>query len=616
MKWILIIVQALTLLLVACSPDERTELSTEKLRLNNIKVKTVDGKVSFDQAVLYSQEHMNIIHLRGNSYQIGYQHGKLLAEEIKEGPAVIYADLIDKGVNKHSLKSWLLSKYLDFTIYSKIERAQPVEFLDEIKGIADGANIPYEFILKANLFHEAGINIITQLLKEEIRGFNNKGLAPSACSTFVARGKATRYGNIIIGRNTDFPGVEGWPKNQTIFFIEPANGFKHVRIGTAGILMWAPGMNEKGIVINGHFMMYDDIHPDGYSAAALSSKILSEADSIEKAIDIVRSNPCGGSCAFVVADGKTGDAVVLEISSNNVEIRRLESDHLVVTNIAISDKMKRYDFLEKYSINEGARGRYKRLKQLIDNNFGRIDLKMAAQFMGDHIRYTTGDERIIYGVVAVSDTVNSVIFDASHMQFWVAYGKAPVANNPYKGFKFNEGINRRSDYFIQEELRGYSYSNSKKQEAMGLFNEAHSLYEKDPANFLTIINLLKSASEKDPKESEINRLIAKICIHNGFYKEALVFVNRNNTNKQSLNEKAQNLLLKGIINDLLGNRREALTYYAGIESLAAEKLADPWFKLNTILQIYSNKYKKNKFTVDDLEDQSVFVSFTNESAID
>lgn len=294
----------------------------------------------------------------------------------------------------------------------------------------------------------------------------------------------------------------------------------------------------------------------------------------------------------------------------------MESDHLVVTNIAISDKMKRYDFLEKYSINEGARGRYKRLKQLIDNNFGRIDLKMAAQFMGDHIRYTTGDERIIYGVVAVSDTVNSVIFDASHMQFWVAYGKAPVANNPYKGFKFNEGINRRSDYFIQEELRGYSYSNSKKQEAMGLFNEAHSLYEKDPANFLTIINLLKSASEKDPKESEINRLIAKICIHNGFYKEALVFVNRNNTNKQSLNEKAQNLLLKGIINDLLGNRREALTYYAGIESLAAEKLADPWFKLNTILQIYSNKYKKNKFTVDDLEDQSVFVSFTNESAID
>lgn len=612
----LFLIECACIILASCSSDERIDIKAAKMRFKSIEVKTIDDKVAFGDAVLFRQKYMNIIHLRGNSYQIGYQHGRLLAKEIREGPAAIYADLIDKGVNKDSIKSWFLTKYLDCTLYSEIEKAQPVEFLDEIRGIADGAGISYDFILKANLMHEAEINLITEILKDEIKGFTNRGLAPCACSTFVARRKATRYGNCIVGRNTDFPGVEGWPRNQTLFFIEPDKGFKHVRIGTSGILMWAPGMNEKGIVICGHFMMFDDVKPKGYTAAALSSKILHEAYSIEKAIDIVRRNPCGGSCAFVVADGNTGEAVAIEISSNNVEIRRPEDDTLVVTNIALSNKMKSYDFLERYSINEGARGRYRRLKQLIASHYGRIDTKMAAQFMGDHIRYTTGDERIVYGVVAVSDTVNSVIFDPGHMRFWVAYGEPPVSNNPYKGFSFIDGINRKPNFRLTEELDGYRYFNKNKKVAMRLFHKAHEVYEKNPADYMTIVNLLKAASEEDPKESEINRLIAKIYIHNGFYKEALNYVNRNDTNKQSLNEKAQNLLLKGIINDLLGNRREALAHYAGIDSLAAEPITDMWFRLNQLLLIYSNKYKKNKFTVDDLEDQSVFVSFTNESAVD
>jgi tetratricopeptide (TPR) repeat protein len=577
---------------------------------NNNKLEIRDGKRYFGEAWMEKREDLYILHLKGSPYEVGYQHGILMSEEIKQGAANFYADPINGGRKSYSLKNLLIKLYLNKKVYNPIEKAQSKELIEQLKGIADGSGVPYNIIFKANHHTTVSMVMTPVIIKQHLKKFNNLGINVGACSTFVATKEATINGSTIVGRNTDYGGIEKWPKYQTISFVEPEEGFKYVQIGTAGIIMWAPGMNEKGIVVCAHYMIYDDILPNGLSIAAFTDEFLRKAEYLDDALTILNNNPRGVSCGFVITDGKTKDAFAAEVSTGNATIRRMENNRIVMTNMAVSEEKRKIDFVSKFHLNEGCPGRYRRIMQLIDDNYGKIDYNKAAEFMGDHIRFTTGTERCAYGIVGVDDNVNSMVFSPEELKLWVAAGPAPVCNNPYIGFDFNQEMNGNQSKISPEVLEGYRYENPKKRIGMQKFNQAYIIHEDDPIQVNDMINFIREAIEEDPEEVIYYQMIAKLFLHKGGYNEAINYVENALNLKQSLNERAHNYLILGILYDLKGNRDKALNYYNKIMELSKDEPKDAWFKVNAVGGAYAQMYIKKPFTKKNLKDRSVLIDFS------
>ncbi|TFF89225.1 MAG: hypothetical protein EU548_07815 [Promethearchaeota archaeon] len=584
--------------------------------MNNKKLLVKNNKRYFEEAVLEKRNKLYVLHLKGSAYDIGYQHGILLREEIEKGAVKFYSDTL-RNENLNPLKKLILKQVLKKKIYNPLEKAQPKEILEQFHGISDGSGLSYNTIFRGN--HRANITMILTpiLFRTYLKKFNNLGIdLEEACSTFMATKEATSKGITIVGRNTDYSGVHLWPKYQTISFVEPDDGFKYAQIGSAGVLMWAPGMNEEGIVVCAHSMKYEDVDPNGWSIPAFTDKILRDAQNLEDARKILKKNPRGVSCGFVVTDGKSKNAFAAEISKSKATIRWMEDNHLIMTNMAISEDKRKIDLVSKYNLNEGCPGRYRRLKQLIEKNFGKIDPSLAAKFMGDHIRYTTGTERNAYGIIAVDDNVNSMVFSPEELKLWIAAGPAPVCNNPYIGFNFKQEIKGNTSNSTLETLEGYKFKDQNKKKGMKIFNQAYGLFESNPKKLRNILNLIQEALNLDPEEIIYYQMIAKIMIHLGQYNDAMGFISKALEFKQSLNEKTHNYLLLGILYDLKKDRENSIKYYDKIEKLAKEGSQDPWFKVNRVLVAFANKYRKEAFNKKNLKERSVSINFSQGSGIE
>ncbi len=579
-------------------------------RLEGTKLMTENGKTFFGNAWMENRGGMSLLHLEGTPYETGYQHGRLLRDEVMEGAPKFYADVIFGGREKpFSPKIWFLRKYLEYKVYVPLEKSQPRNILEELKGIADGSGVPFEVIFRANHHTGPAMMLTPDFARDNLEALEKLGVTTGACSTFAAAGKVTAGGKIIVGRNTDYSGFTRWPKHQALFFVKPKDGYAHVKIGTAGILLWNPGMNEKGIVTCPHYMVYDDVSPKGWCVATFTDEILRKAETLKEAEEIFHDNPRGISGGFVVISGKERNAFAAEISAGSAAIRPMEDGKIVMTNMAVSDEKRKIDITVKYNIMEHLPGRYRRLMKLMDQNRGWVNPALAAEFMGDHIQHTTGLERATGHIVGVSDNVNSMVFSPEDLTLWVAHGPAPVCNNNYLGLSLAGELRGERTTASPPVLRGYVFRNHMKLRSLAKFMEAYGINERDPDNKEGIIQALKGALAIDQEESHYSRLLAKLLIHRGEYDGARAVMEQALKSRQSFRERAHSFLIMGMVSDLTGRRDDALSWYGRVRELADSQPEDPWFAMNRFVLAFADKYAKYPFTVGNLSDQAASPDF-------
>lgn len=592
---------------IAYRPD-----STAMDALRETKLRSEGTKRYFGKAWMEQRNGNYLLHLSGTPYEIGYQHGALLRDEVNRGAARFYADLINGGREMpFSIKIWLLRKYLEWKVYVPLEKAQPKNILEELKGIADGSGVPYDIIFRAN-HHTGPAMVLTPVLaSDNIEAFQKIGIKVGACSSFAATGRLTANGGIIVGRNTDYGGVSLWPRYQTLLFVKPSEGFAHVKVGTAGVILWNPGMNTEGIVVCPHYMVYDDCDPSGRSIAAFTDEILRKAGSLKDAERIFHDNPRALSAGYIIASAKEKDAFAAELSTGKASIRRMENGRIVMTNMAVSEEKRRIDITVRFNIMEHCPARYRRLMQLIDAHRGAITSGLAASFMGDHIQYTTGLERAGGHVVGVADNENSMVFTPEDLRLWVAGGTAPVCNNTYRGFDLMKELEGSTSSVNPHVLKPYVIKDPKIKYGLEEFMRAYAVRESNPDDKESIIRYLKEAVRLDPGESHYRRLLAKYYIHGAKYDEALSVMEKTPPLKQSFRETGNGLLIRGMIHDLRGERSKALEHYKSIEEMAKQIQKDDWFAMNQFLLAFARKYSKIPFSKDNLEDQSVGLEFVD-----
>ena len=223
---------------------------------------------------------------RGTSKQIGFQHGALLKEEIA-------------AVLKTYLKMWNLSeskvpsavKGFMTTIRSEFPRLS-----EEITGIAEGSQIPEEFIY--------AINARTELLENVLE-----------CTSVGVPDYAHKDGNTILAQNWDwyFPfraltrtvDLQPNDKPRMMMLIEP---------GMVGKI----GLNELGIGVCLNFLPTKNINHSGLPVHCILRTIL-ESESYSAAENCVTEVPRAASANYVLGSSD-GNVYNLETTPEDVVI--------------------------------------------------------------------------------------------------------------------------------------------------------------------------------------------------------------------------------------------------------------------------------------------------------
>ena len=558
---------------------------------------------TFGRASLEERKGLFILKLKGSRYEMGLQHGKLLKQQIHKGVVSYHADFVG---NFSGLKKapWIIRRfyqhYLDWKFYRPLMKYAPRDFLEEIKGLADGCDLPFDLVLRGNLLSEVNMNRVVFNQKKQLRN-----LPQSECSSFAAYGHLTEDGSMLVGRNTDYSGAGLWDRYQTIFFYEPVDGYRFVNIGTAGLLKSNSCMNEAGLCLGGHFLYSEDVSTKGIGFTALEYEIMTKTSSMGEAYRLVSSSARAGAFAFLIASAREKEACVIECTASKSDIRFAEKGVIYETNFMTTPALKPVDFLIRHGLGKNPKARYARFEQVLAEFSGQITPQKAAEFMGDHYNICSQSFRPLGDVIATLNNLTSVVFNPDRLVFWVASGLAPVCNNPYYGFDFNAEYSDQVSSFKPSVLAPNNYIRTVGYETLKRYYPIRKAVKIESANPTEYFSEIEQIVKTVPGESVYRIVLAKILLSMNQPEKAEEHLRMSQEGILSLNEQAQVDLLFGFSYDLRGEHNKALPYYHSILSLHNISDMDILSSVNPFLALQAKKYSRKGFSTKNLQELDI-----------
>ncbi len=335
---------------------------------------------------LDTSRNISILHLEGSSYEMGYQHGVLLKEELNENFRAFVSFV--KEYSNTSYDELLATWYL-------IKDYIPLQYLEEMQGLADGANCSLEMV---------GIgNIIMEWIH---------------CSSAVFWDTATVDGSLYQIRSLDYPpGImdplsgKNLNENAVIIIRNPDYGLASFDPSFAGLVGSVGGFNEAGIS-HAAIISYSSEH--SYLGAPFGFRhrlALDFAHTGQEAVDYLNSDATMGMI-FLIGDGNSTEGWVVEQTCNDSYIGRwndttesqrpfwqidccLRRTNMFLDSNLSSTQRDWYDmsgllgflrtFLDsRYPITFYVTWlHYRAVSKGIENNLGTIDLEVGFQMLRD-----------------------------------------------------------------------------------------------------------------------------------------------------------------------------------------------------------------------------------------
>jgi len=344
------------------------------------------------------------MHLEGSPSDIGYQHGYLLAPEIRDTLQTITLEMTHE---EHKDWQFFRDKAQNM-LWPHVE----AEYRAELQGIADGAAAHG---VKLDVWDVVALNAWLEFPYFDKWDAKQHGLpSPSAtaehCSAFVATGSYTKDGRVVIGHNnwTSYQTGERW---NIIFDIVPAQGHHFIMDGMAGLIHSGDdfGVNSAGIMITETTISrFNGFNPDAIPEFMRARKAMQYSASIDDFARIMQEGNNGGYANnWLVADRKTNEIADLELGLKNVTLNRTKDGYFVGSNFPVNEKLagEETDF-DLHDKNDSANTRHVRWLQLMKANKGQIDAQAAQRFLADHFdtaeNKTDPDEHTLCGHIDLS----------------------------------------------------------------------------------------------------------------------------------------------------------------------------------------------------------------------
>lgn len=285
----------------------------------------------YDAAYRYTQAGWVVLHIEGEPYTRGYQHGRLMADEI----ARYLATLARERYPDDPAEGWRTVRLLaDALFLRRMDR----EVLEEMKGIATGAaDAGARFDGRPpDLVDIVGLNIWQELQTlEPALAVTPTGLEgakrttpvppkPDHCSAFVAAGPATADGRIVFGHITMF-GLYLGPFVNVWIDCRPARGHRFVMQGFPGAV-WSSQdfyLNEAGILLCETTIDQTPFDPTGEPLTSRARRAIQYARSIDDVVTILTTRNNGlYANEWLIADTKTNEIAMLELGTRHSRLWR------------------------------------------------------------------------------------------------------------------------------------------------------------------------------------------------------------------------------------------------------------------------------------------------------
>lgn len=215
----------------------------------------------------------NIVESTGNHYECGFIHGKTLKNIIQKIIGV-WAENI-KTMTSLPLDAYAKKIKTETLLFKTIQEYAP-ELLEEVYGIADGAELPRDIIETWQYLDEHEWFIKNFIL-------NKKDFAGNGCSTFGFKNK----NQVILGQNLDIPSYKNGI--QTILKTKDTSGKSSIIFTQAGALS-SMGANNSPLAICVNSLTQIAYRTDGLPVTYMIRKVL-QCNSLEEAEQVLKTLP-------------------------------------------------------------------------------------------------------------------------------------------------------------------------------------------------------------------------------------------------------------------------------------------------------------------------------------
>ena len=323
------------------------------------------------------------LHIDGAPRERGFQHGYLLATEIAEAIRVTAA----QWEHESSFDwAWLKRKTNGF-----ISRGVDPENRAEMTGIVEGMNAAgvsttYDDILAFNASIET-TGYWWPEAKKKIDGSATSITKPKeACSSFIATGKMTKDGGVVLAHNMMWDYTEAY--FNVIIDIVPAKGHRILMQTVPGWIHSGTDffVTDAGLV--GSETTIGGFH--GFTEKGIPEFIrvrraMQDAGSIDEWCNIMKKGNNGGYAnAWLLGDINSKEIARLELGLKYTGFERTRDGYFLGSNIAENLKVLRLETdTRDTDIRLSSVARRVRWKQLMKGNAGQIDLAKAKEMEAD-----------------------------------------------------------------------------------------------------------------------------------------------------------------------------------------------------------------------------------------
>ncbi len=382
------------------------------------------------KGTLEKRSHDMILSLNGKPYERGVQHGMLLKELIQDN----IAHFVDSSSLEKSDRLLSLQENLSFCL-----KHIPQKYIEEMKGLAYGADVPFEKILILNLFPEM---------------FH--------CLGITVQGKATCDEDLYHVRVLDYRMGKGLEKSGVLMVVKPEKGKSFISYSYAGFIGVITGMNAEKIAI-GEIGGEGYGYWDGIPMAFLLREVMENATTLSEAKHLLKHAKRTCEYYYVISDGNHKTSIGVYATASQIHFFKPGVSYSLMVPEAFPLNYKKDGYDDKCFLSSFSEISSKYEKRIYDSKgslvalfFNPIDECLILKGWGHPERYPVVAQRleklfghldpltlqeVIKDPVTNDSNLHNAIFRPSTLDFWVSQAScegSPASLEAYEAYNLLE----------------------------------------------------------------------------------------------------------------------------------------------------------------------------------
>ncbi len=304
-----------------------------------------------------------VYYIEGHPYTMGCLMGKLAEPEIERmctdfNNGIIF-DFINWQIPKKTRDRLgeIIEDIINW-VSQEMKQDVPEKFIEELEGMLKGCkevnhktHVDYESLWVLNVGIDALLSYVyTGILpsgkKSPLKLKSEHFAVPIMCNGFAAKGTdpRTQQPYHFMGRDFMFPTADVYQDTATMIIRKPATGNPTVSVAAPGMIGTITGINSCGVGVGVDILPSANCNPNraGVNSLLLTRWSIEDGKNCKEAVDVVVNAQRGVSWIYILADGTTDKACIVEAgeSTGQLDFLSYADDWVVETLEKVNSNIK------------------------------------------------------------------------------------------------------------------------------------------------------------------------------------------------------------------------------------------------------------------------------------